>query len=268
MNISFLFVTCCLEQSRSDVLPDVVANILEQAPELKEQLIVFDNGSTQPGVRTLLCDSFKNVFGCETNVGYWTAIDWWLSNCVNFEYTYIIESDMMHYQFNRIYQCESYLDKNPQIGAVRLHEYSVANRHLYNKDIPHADSRRTLWLSHTNKVNNKPVAIEYGEGDIWNASFLTQLPALNRSATMKRAFAKLHELNSFCELDFQRFYYDEYQVNAILDGGLFNCPLSSYGSKTLTGSWSSEAELRSVGYKSTRYARIIPSSQYKVTSLK
>jgi len=269
MKIEFLFVVCCLEQSRADVLTKVIANLTEQMPTLMDKITVFDNGSTVPGVKEQLVSSFSNVYRSNVNAGYWSAVDWWLTKLEADppDYTYIIESDMTHYDFDRIWSCANFLDGAPDVGSVRLHVYSVANKHLYNKDVPHQDSKRTLWLSHTNKVTNQPVILKPEKFGIYSANFLTQLPALNRYKTMSEVFKELRTMEKFTEIDFQRLSHDRYPVNAILDGGIFNCNLTHYGAPTVTGSWSSEEELRKTGYKSTRFTSILPADQYKVVRL-
>lgn len=268
MKVAFLLVTCCLEQSRNDILKQVVDNLEWEDPNSTSYVTVFDNASTVPETTELL-SRFTNVFRAERNVGYWTAIDWWLDSMKDNppDYTYIIESDMIHYDFKAIPGCVEFLDKHPEIGSMRLHEYSVENRHLYNKDAPVQGSRSNLWQSHTNKVTGRPVEHEHVEGPFWATNFLTQLPALNRYDTMKRVFDKLHAARSFTELDFQTLYHHERQLISIIDGGIFNCDLNPYGTKVVTGSWTDPKELAKLGYVATRQATIDPRGQYVVTKL-
>jgi len=277
MSVAFLLVTCCLEQSRAEILAQVLKNLGEQAPELYEKLTVFDNASTITGVEDVLRDCYLNVYRANKNVGYWTAIDWWLDHLAGDPptYTYIIESDMIHYNFNKLWTCAAFLDDHPDVGSVRLHQYDVANRHLFNKDAPRPDSKRNLWQSHRNKVTGEPVVLEKAEGDIWTSNFLTQLPALNRYETMRGVFKVLNHArlaktsvdHVFSEFDFQRLYWQDYQKTAILDGGIFHCDLNPYDKRSLTGSWSSPEELRRIGYQTTRMASITPRDQYTVTKL-
>lgn len=263
-----LFVTCCLERSRSEIVERVIENIHEQVPiDVRDRMIVFDNASTDEGIVSLLGASFLNVWRSDKNVGYWSAIDWWLRRPSAAKYTYIIESDMFHYGFKRIPLCEQFLEQNDDVGSVRLHEYIVSERHLYDKDRPRPDSRRSLWQSHTNKVTGKPVKLSQCNDDVWSTTFLTQLPALNRRACMQDVFAELREMEQFTELDFQKKYWERYQRTGILDGGAFHCNVNPYGTIGLTGSWSSEEELKSVGYKQTRKASITRSSEYTVTRI-
>jgi hypothetical protein len=269
MKVGFLLVTCCLEPSRTEVLSKVVANLREQASELLEQLVVFDNASTQLGTKELLTSTFSNVYQSDKNVGYWSAIDWWLEQLTTGapDYTYIIESDMIHYDFDKFWDCISFLDRNAHVGSVRLHEYSIKNKHLFNKDQPRKDSKRNLWQSHTNRETGKLVELSQAEDNIWTTTFLTQLPAINRYATMKDVFSELRLLPNFSEHDFQRGYWRRYQSTAILDGGIFHCDLNPHNVKSITGSWTSVDELKRLGYHPTRFANIIPKDRYNVTKL-
>lgn len=263
-----LFVTCCLEKSRSDIVSCVIDNIVEQVPEeIRSRITVFDNASTDPEIVKKLRFTFRHLYQSSTNVGYWSAIDWWLSRDSEAKYTYIIESDMFHYSFKRIGKCEQFLDQNPDVGSMRLHEYIVAERHLYDKDRPRDDSRRSLWQSHTNKVTGKPVKLSDCGDDIWTTTFLTQLPALNRRSVMKDVFAELRPLERFTELDFQSKYWQRHQRTGILDGGAFHCNVNPYGTVGITGSWTPEAELRQIGYRPTRQASIVPLNEYTVTRI-
>lgn len=268
MSVAFLLVTCCLEESRARLLDRVVANLRDEAPELATRLTVFDNASTVPGTRELLTSNFTDVWQADRNVGYWSAVDWWLWSCQHRanvpKYTYIIESDMIHYGFNRLWTCARYLDDNPDVGSVRLHEYSVADRHLYDKDKPRQDSRRNLWQTHHNRVTGLPVKIDHSSGDIWSTTFLTQLPALNRYEAMLSVFEELSKLKKFTEFDFQSRYWQRYHRTGILDGGIFHCNLNPYGAGGVTGSWTNPADLDRLGYQATRSAFIVPRDQYNV----
>lgn len=267
--IAFLLVTCCLEQSRAKILSDVVDNLTSEAPELREIMTVFDNASSEPGVIDLLTKSYLHVYQADRNVGYWSAVDWWLTSIFDTspKYTYIIESDMMHYGFNKLWSCASYLNDHHDHGSVRLHEYSINDRHLYDKDKPRNDSRKNLWQSHHNKVTNKPITFDRSSGDIWSTTFLTQLPALNRYDTMHSVFKELRSLQQFTELDFQSHYWQRYSRTGILDGGIYHCNMNPYGAKVITGSWTTPQELQRIGYQQTRHASIVPHDQYNVVRL-
>lgn len=271
MTIAILLVTCCLEQSRFETLEKVVENIkVDCPPEWCETMTVFDNASTHPGMDGLL-KNFAHVYRADKNVGYWSAIDWWLTQLTSQQeqptYTYIIESDIIHYAAGAIEECAKFLDTYPDIGSVRLHEYSVENMRYYNKDQPMIGSRKNVWQSHTNKVTGEGVVHHKVEGNFWRTNWLSHLPALNRYTTMCSVFAELRALGQFTELDFQRLYHRRYPKISFVDGGIMTCKQDPYDKKQVTGSWSSPQELKRLGYLSTRYASIVSADQYTATKV-
>jgi hypothetical protein len=263
--VAFLLVTCCREETRSEILKQVIDSINAEAPELKPIVTVFDNASTVPGTMELLKSNFTNVYQSDKNVGYWSAIDWWLERLAADPptYTYILESDMIYYDFHKLWKAVDYLDVHPETGSVRTHQYSVENKHLFNKDVPRPDSKRNYWQSHTNRVTGQPVVLEDPEDGIWSTTFLTQLPSLNRYEAMRVVFEQLRG-KRFTEHDFQHLYWNFYRRTGIIDGGIFHCDLNHYGIKSLTGSWSPPEDLQRVGYQATRFASLVPQDQYTV----
>lgn len=266
----FLFVTCCLEPSRANVLKPVIENLVENQKIFGNGLTVFDNGSTIDWVVPTLKEKFERVVVADRNVGYWTAIDWWLNNVEQDEFTYIIESDMIHYDAEKLEACVEFLTKHPDVGSVRLHKYSVDDSHLYDKDRPQQGSYRNIWQSHVNRVTRdriEHVLAHESEGvKIYTNNFLTQLCALNRTATMKSTFDSLKKQPTFSEADFQRLYWESYEKTAILDGGLFHCDLGSFGKDVVTGSWTDTNTLNRIGYQNTRQGKILAPSVYNVTT--
>ena len=270
-DVGYLLVTCCLEESRAQILKQVVENLQKEAPELKETLTVFDNASIVDGTVDLLKSNFKNVYRADKNVGYWSAIDWWLDHTAGVppKYTHIIESDTLYYGFTRMRECVKYLDRHPYVGSVRLHRYSIAEMYRYNKDVPRKDSDRKIWQSHYNRVAGINVTFRrMEEGNVWESTFLTVLPALNRYSTMVDVFKELASVPKFSEPDFQRLYWKHFQVTGILDGGLLHGDLGAdFDGPTVTGSWTEQEKLQELGYLPTRHAAITPRDQYIVTPL-
>ena len=269
MKTRYLFVTCCLEESRFEVLKEVVTNLLEQVPsEVIDNLTIFDNRSSVLKTLDLIYESFpnSNFVVSERNVGYWTAIRWWLENVEQADYTYIIESDMIHYDFDRLSTCEDFLDGNKKVGSVRLHEYSVKNKHVYDKDNPRSDSRRNIWQRHVNRVTGDKIkhTLADKKNRIWTNNFLTQLPALNRTYSMKMVFEQLTKIGRFSELDFQRLYWQLHPRTAVLDGGIWHMEPGSHGGKAITGSWTPPAVLEKIGYQNSRFGSIEPDNTYRV----
>jgi hypothetical protein len=111
-------------------------------------------------------------------------------------------------------------------------------------------------------VTGKRVSFEHGLGDVWLSTFLTQLPAINRYATLVGCFDRLKQLDRFSELDFQRMYWESFQVTGVLNGGIFHCDLNPYDVGSLTGSWTDPSILKSIGYQATRQASITKSDEY------
>lgn len=266
---AILLVTCCLEETRHDVLGSVIDNIVNVCPpDWRRRITVFDNASTHPGTLDAL-RVFDNVHVADRNVGYWSAIDWWLNGLRNTPpaYTYVIESDMVHYRPETLDKCVRFLDDHPELGAMRLLEYSVADRVLYDKDRPVTGSRRNHWQSHVNRALGAPVEHRHVEGPFWSTNFLTQLPALNRYDAMLRCFAELSRRQAFTEHDFQSLYHDIHPTISLVDGGIFNCNLTHGHAETVSASWTDDVTMRRLGYRPTRHASIVPSDQYTVTRL-
>lgn len=268
--VAFLLVSCCLEPLRTDTLIQVVTNMQQEMPQLMPVITVFDNASTESSVVNLLKQYFSRVFQADRNVGYWTAIWWWLEQLKSDppDYVYIIESDMIHYDFYKFWDAVNYLDVNPDVGSVRLQKYLYAERHQYDKDRPRHDSYRADWQSHTNHASGQRVVFfDDDTKEIISSTFLTKLPSLNRYETMKTVFDQLLNLLVFSERDFQRLYWEQYQKTAILNGGINHDHLASYGVNTITGSWTNPSELKRIGYLQTRQATIIKPDLYKVARL-
>lgn len=264
--VAHLLVTCCRDQTRAEVLNKVLANLADQAPALHETLTVFDNASTVAGTVGVLRDRYTNVYQSDRNVGYWTAIDWWLTRLADDPptYCYIIESDVTHYAFDRLARCAAYLDERPHVGGVRVHEYHVADARLYDKDRPVRGSRRNAWRSHTNTVTRQRVTVQHDADGVYLTSFNAHLPGLNRYDMLVEAFDRLRLMPSFTEHDFHRVCYDRYPSIALLDGGIWHDDLAYNGSGTV-GSFLPAAELARLGYQSSRVSSIVPSGEYTVS---
>ncbi len=271
MSIAFLLVTCCKEPTRTEILGKVLTNLKETAPGLLQSpgMTVFDNDSTEINIEAMAM-YYANVCQASKNVGYWSAIDWWLESLAADPptYTYIIESDVLHHDFIKLWDCAGYLDRHPDVGSVRVHEYRHAERHLYDKNRPVPGSRISAWQSSVNKVNNKQIIVEPDEGEIYRTSYLTQLCALNRYETMKEVFRKLRQHPTFTELDFQRLYWERYTATGLLEGGIYTAELSTdKQNNAAIGSWTSTEDLKKMGYLPSRVGSIVPMDQYTVTRL-
>lgn len=273
----FVMVTCSLDASRAAVLEKVAANVVQKCvtvrPTMLDDLLVIDNASTVPGTRELLASCFRHVHAVDRNVGYWTAVDWALAEGPallgrdDYRYVYVIESDMLHYAFERLPVAECFLACRPDIGGVRCQEYSVEHQRLYDKERPRGSSRRWAWQSHTHFFTQQPIVHSpSGVLELYETSFLTQLPALNRIDVVRAAFDALRARRSFSEHDFQRECFERHPTNALLDGGIYHARLGTdVDGPCVTGSWSSQAVLQTTGYRATRTGWIDPPGTYRVT---
>lgn len=263
----YLFVNCCREQTRFDVAKEVIHHLnVEQKNRginLDHDLIAFDNGSTHPDSVKLLKDNFSQVVTSSTNNGYWSAIHHVLSNLKQlkadserFKYIHIIESDHTYYALHKIKDCENVLESDDDLGSIRMAEYDIVNKHLYDKTLNREDGKRYAWVSHINHVTRESVFIEPLVDNVYRTNFLTCLHSLNRLESMIDIFDQLAKMGDFTENDFQRFYHEKYPVIGQLDGGVFHAKLGCTLEKdVISGSWSKN--LKDIGYRTTRVDRII-----------
>lgn len=262
----FLVVTCTLENSRMLALEEVVKNLRSMPDQsFLDDLILFDNASTMKESDELVSSYFKHVFKSDANVGFWSAIQWVLDNYKDlldrdYKYLYVIESDMIHTSdaFQRLEHCERFLETHDDVGLIRVEEFSVANRHLYDKRDHRPDSRRYAWVVQDNFIQKKRIEFQVAdeEARIFTCNFLAKVPTVTRIDTMKQVFAKLATLEGFSETAFQQYYYEHFQKNALLDDGIFHSKLGNDNNVTLKGSYVGD-EGRKVGYRETRSDRII-----------
>jgi hypothetical protein len=245
-------------------------DVIDSLPEVRSDFCVFDNGSTQPGTRELLMGSgFGKFFFARRNFGYWSAINWILKQeelLEKYQNIYIIESDAIHYDFQRVSEAEKFLETTADIGSVRLQEFSVTEQHLYDKNNPRPDSRRWAWTRFSNHFTRSPGYLKHESGTIWRTNLAPQVCALNRLSFMKRVFKSLENKSNIAEVDFQREYFDLYKETALLDGGIFNTK-TSYLADTMTGSYTDPAKQQVVGYRNTRYDTIENVDEVEILTL-
>lgn len=263
-----LLVNCCVEETRFDVMRQVITSIKRERDlgvDLESDMHVFDNGSTHPGTLDMIQELDCAVYAADDNLGYWSALNWLISNpsvVGEHKYVYVIENDCVQYDTWKLSHCVSVLEAHPDLGGVRVQEYSVKDRHLYDKNNPTRGSRRYAWVSHNNVITQQPVRLQQlPDSDlVFESNFLSQLPAVNRLPALCNVFNTLRDLESFSEHDYQRLYHDIYEKFGVLDGGIFHCKLT-HGTKAITGSWSQN--LSSIGYIPTRNDRILQYSSVK-----
>lgn len=282
----YLLVTCCVEQTRFEVLKQVVQNLKdEQATKgfnIEKDLLVFDNGSTHPGTIELLTKNFAHVRRSETNEGFWSAINWAIQTAkVGFDYIYVIESDHIHFALEKLKDIEEFLDTHPHIGGVRAQEFVVAERHLYDKSSPQPGSRPYAWVRQVNLFTGKKIEIVPTDvPGFYDTDFLSQLHSVNRLEPLRQVFNQLEkqscEGKRFSELDYQLLYNKLYPRFGIIDGGLFHAKLT-WGTGALAGSFVATGTAdrsyngpmlsEANGYQETRVSIITPPEKMHVKML-
>lgn len=247
MKTLHILVSCCLDPTRTQQLQETVDSLQDID---QNYLIVIDNGSTDPGADVILA-RLKNVIRLQKNYGYWSAVNYGLTFLEsNTPYVYVIESDMVHYDYKKIFNAEKFLDETLNVGSVRLQEFSVAEQHLYDKNKPLPESRRWAWTRLSNHFTGIISTFVTGKYGCFWTNLAPQVPALNRASFMRKVFKELSAAESINEADFQKCYFREYVSTAVLDGGIYNCK-SSY-EKAITGSYTDPKILTEIGYRPTR----------------
>lgn len=281
----FLFVTCCVEPTRFNVLKQVVQNLKDEQKtknyNIEDHLVVFDNGSTISGTIELLTTNFKNVWHSSSNEGFWSAINWVLEqfDTSRYDYIYVIESDHIHFALDKINDIENFLDQHPNIGGVRAQEFVVAEKHLYDKSNPRPDSRRYAWVNQRNHKSNKKIEfIPTNTPGYYNTDFLSQIHSVNRLVPFKQVFKKLENQSrngqKFSEFDYQKMYAELFPRFGIIDGGIFHAKLT-WCTGVVAGSFiASGAEgyngpmiQETNGYQETRISIITPPEKMNVKAL-
>jgi len=263
--ILYLMVTCSMDPSRATMAQQVVNNLVEQNMEIEffSSLIVFDNASRYDEHLSLLPDGVA-ICQSDRNVGYWNAIQWTLDNYErllgrNFEFIYIIESDLVHRNMHRLSHCARFLRANEDVGSIRTQEFSVRGRWFYDKRMRFLPFvRRHSWVVLHNAITRDATHFEKADRDagIYRSNFHTKLPALNRMGPMKEVFGRLREKNGITEMNFIEFYHDLYKVTGVLDGGIYRTMGNVISEDVVTGSWTDNRKLEELGYQATRIGQI------------
>ncbi len=259
-----VLITCSRDQTRGEMAREVMKNLRVQIPlaGLSDSFIVFDNGSlyrehldfAPPGATIL--ESKKNV-------GYWSAINFVLSNYETyikrrFEFIYLIESDLIHHDLDRLSECEIFLRRHSEASCVRTQEFSVAMRWRYSKALQLLPFHvRRSQVNLFNAVSKERAWFKKADGGskIYLSNLHAKLPALNRIDLMRQTFARLSTLEEFSEGDFFAEMFRTHSHIGVYDGGLYH---SIFDRKShLSGSYSSDREMKEIDYLPTRQAKIV-----------
>lgn len=269
MKICYLLVTCSREASRDSMLRKVVESFKTQSKfeDWKDHFYVFDNASTYGDTPTFLRENFDNVFVAEENYGYWSAVNWFcdFASKKGYEYVYILESDCVHYDIEKLDRALSLLENDQEVGMVRASEFLLEKVHLYDKSQRHRDSRTCDWFSQFNIFSNQHA--QYATTDqssILKTNLVAKVCGLHRVDPLKKVLNKLIEKEWFIEVDFQKHYFDLYKFNAIIDGGIYNSS-PAYEPNVIAGSLVVE-KVDKNGYRKTREGFVTPLGEMKVNS--
>ena len=261
-----LLVTCSRDETRRDLAIRVTRNLAELAPfaGLADRFVVFDNASTLDDHLglvprgTVVCRS-------ERNLGYWSAIHWVLAQRGRlfgrlFDYLYIVESDLVHWNLVPLGVCERFLESEPRASCVRTQEFSVRWRWRFDKRwqrLPFHVLRSQIMLR--NAVTDEKAWFRRAAGveGVYVSNLHPKLPALNRLDTLDRVFGQLGEMASFTEKDFFRLMMTHHPYSGVYDGGLF-CSAVSWADRNrfVMASYTDEGRLARLGYQPTRAAHI------------
>jgi len=263
-NTLVLLVTCSQDESRRVLAEKVTQNLSSLVCEagLASSLVLFDNASKYANHLSHM-PANSHICRSERNIGYWSAIDWVLKNRESLggagkKYLYIVESDLWHDTLLPLADCETFLDTENKAVGVRTQEFSVRGRWRYDKGLSHVPFRKRRSLIHlvNQATGEKAWFKKTGVKNIWMSNIHAKLPALNRISALENVFRQLASCDAFSEVDFFRLMKAETPQIGILDGGIWHQLSTPDTSEVTSGSWSSEAELKKMGYQTTRTASI------------
>lgn len=233
----------------------------------KDHFYVFDNASTFGNTKEYLRSSFKNVLLAEENYGYWSAVNWVSEFARNhgYDYIYIMESDCVHHDIEQLRDAVRVLEENSDLGMVRTAEFSLANKHLYDKDQRHAESKTCEWFRQSNFFTGRAATYSSTQVEnVYKTNLVAKVCGLHRISSLKKVFDQLIDEKWFTEVEFQKFYHQDFPLNAILDGGIYNST-PAYEPNVVAGSLVVE-KIDTNGYRKTREGFVTPISEMKVSS--
>lgn len=262
-----LLVTCSRDASRRDLACAVARNLAELVPAagLQSSFIAFDNASTMPDHIGLLPHGARRVM-CPENIGYWSAIQWVLDHQRDlfgreFDFLYIVESDLLHRDLRPLGACEDFLRAEMRASGVRTQEFSVRWRWRFDKAwhfLPFHVTRSEVSLRNVVTGERAWFRLADARARIHLTNLHTKLPALNRVGALRQAFAKLRERGAFTENDFCAEMMALHPCAGQLDGGLYHSLSARDSQAVVSGSYTAAPDMERLGYQPTRTARILP----------
>lgn len=261
----YLLVTCSIDSARARLAEETISNLVKQLTEIGEpleNLVCFDNNSkikqsliNIPPQSTLLKSS--------KNIGFWAALYWVVNNIEpilrrKFDYIYIIESDLIHFDMYRIFHCIEFLNCNRNIHTVRTQEINLRKKILFNKKfrwLPFHNHRSQI--SFTNPITGKKAIFERVSKHLYRSTLHPKVPALHRFNSFKSVLNILEKQQTLTEEDFMREMMDFSDQIGILDLGIYYSNFCwSDSDKVINGSYSKQSELKQNGYMATRVSSI------------
>lgn len=266
-NTLYILITCSLDESRHDCLEKCISSINRFFPKenISNDFFVFDNASTVKKTNSLIKNTFSHVYRSEKNIGLWSAVNWVLENYEEkmkrrYSNVFLVESDLVFYNFESFVKIENIFEqeKFKNIGSCRTKEFSVKDKHLFDKYLKTKDSVFRSLCTQRNLITNKP--IYYNETNvegIYVTNFNSVICSMSRIQFIKEIFKKLESKDDFTELE----YFKEAQMISnetfLLDGGChFEASMDVSNAsnifKNITGSHSKKEDLEKIGYHGTR----------------
>lgn len=272
----FLLVTCSPNEARNKLAIEVAKNLKNKLSEINQgdRLIVFDNASKHLDHLEYIHPSAV-VCLSDFNIGFWAAIKWVLDNLARlnpgtFDFIYIIESDLIHTDLSKLGKCESMLDQFDEISSVRTQEFSVKQRWRYDKKLrflPFHIERSEVSLRNV-VTNERAKFVPVNEvDDFYISNIHPKVPSLHRIDIFNKVINKLSCLEGFTELDYCKETINLKAKVGVLDGGIYYEKFSwSEREGVVSGSYSSDDELRENGYLNTRKSSIemLPNMNVKI----
>jgi hypothetical protein len=260
-----LLVTCSRDLTRRDFAVEVMKNLANKIPEsgLENSFIVFDNASKYKD-HIQYAPKGAVIVESDENSGYWSALKWVLDNRKrlfqkDFLYLYIIESDMVHHDLVAIKECEDFLSKHPEASSVRTQEFSVSNRWRFDKRLkflPFHVASAEIHLK--NVINLQKAWFKKSAGKIYVSNLHPKLPGLTRLSSLDVVFDNLTRRSDFLEANYFEEMMKLHPYIGIYDGGLFKFLFTREDEGVVSGSYSTQEELKKIGYQQTRTSKILP----------
>lgn len=259
-----ILVTCTMDETREQALDACLKSLVaaDQRCAFADGLLIVDNNSKIiTPVRNCELKCPKVILS--RNIGYWGAVLWALENCETifgrpFEFTHPIESDLVFFKAERLEHAVTYLQQASRVNTVRTQEFSVRFKSRYFKGRRSLFAKTRSRVAPYNGVTSEPVRLTRSNLDpeIWETNWHAKMPALHRADVLRVCLTKLKAQGEFTELDFMRLMSEGVDKVGLLDGGIYYSLLAVPQKGNLTGSYSSESDLKKLGYRSTRTDRI------------